>query len=313
MVKRLRTAKRKSSETMAAFPKGQSPLELLPDEIHLNIFEQMIPANTALHYTTDHQAHRAALRNLCRVSKRMGPLGRQALYCELRMYSHEKAIHLLATILRYPRLSAYVKSIIFHPSQDEERRESVLVDLRSLQSVNYPDFDYWTTGADPSRVRMPEVTRDKMVYNLLVKVLAQTPALQALYIRLPKNHARTSAQHFRRTANAKCLRELTRQNQLFAQASPPELPHLKTVGILGGDLHWQKRDSLFSCGMVPFFKSLLRLPGLVEVCWAGLPHERGRPELWDAPLITGHVGNVSAPPTRKSESSTRVVVSHCLS
>lgn len=291
------TAHQTGSEAIAAFPEGQSLLERLPDEIHLNIFKHLAPVHSALKNNTDHQAHRAVLHSLCLVSKRMEVFAREELYREVRLYSNERAIRLFVTLLTHPNLIGHVKSILFFPSMDRQARDTISIDLSALQSLNDPDFDYWATLDNPAQVTMPEVTRDKMAYNMLFKVLLQTPNLEALYIRLPKHHGHRATRVFRRTANAKCKSQLAVQNRLFESPPIPALPRLKKLGILGGGL--RGNDAPAYRVLVPFFQSLLRSPILDEVCWAGLGRGPGVPGFWDVPLLSRDLEHWPAPPSRE--------------
>ncbi|KAG8160897.1 hypothetical protein KVR01_009161 [Diaporthe batatas] len=288
MAKRRCTPKRASMNTIAAFPPGESLLELLPSEIHLEVFKHLAPAHFTLKYTKDHQAHRAALRNLCLVSKKMDALARGELYSDLRMYSIDRAIRIFAMLLTNPQLTGHVKSILLFPSQKPTRKDSLFVDLTPLRSLNDPDFAYWTTGGDLARVEMPAITGDKMVYNLLYKTLSRTPALQAVYIRLPGDYPHGYAPHADQRVTRGSL-DLSKQlDGLRLDTSISKLPRLKTVGILGGGSVLRK--SLVFEDLIRVFQSLLRSPNLVEVSWVGLTRDPSwmTTKFWDAPLLTSN-------------------------
>lgn len=172
---------------------------------------------------------------------------------------------------------------MFFPYREWELKDIRAIDLRPLRSLQYPDLAYWTKVRTEAKVEMPETTRTELVYNLLVKVLSWTPALEALYLRL----------RGRQRLNPSCLRRLNADNQFIEQLdlqaqlfddfceglSLPELPNLKTIGLLGGEPEWEP-----CCDLIDLFQSLFGSPDLHEVVWAQLDPSHDPTPIWQYPL-----------------------------
>ncbi|KAH8755707.1 hypothetical protein F5883DRAFT_686543 [Diaporthe sp. PMI_573] len=271
-------------EIMAPFQPDRSKLELLPDELLVMIIEALVPTHFALKYTKDYQAHRDILHSLCLVSRRMDIFARPVLYRDLRLYSNARLVRLSGTLLICPRLTSHIKSILFFPHRSNIRKDIATVDLRPLRHLQDSDFAYWTQGKNTAKVKMPENTRDELGYNLLFKILLQTPGLEALYLRLPEHGWPDSHCLRRLKADDQFIDQLESQAQLYKdfceEFSPIDLPMLKKVGVLGGEPEWGPNVEF-----IPLFKSLFRSPDLHEVFWAQLDPVHVPTDLWDFPLL----------------------------
>lgn len=292
-------------ESMPPFQTDKSKLELLPDELLLLTVEALGPVGSVIKYTKDYQACRANLRSLCLVSKRMDVFARPVLYRDLRLYSYERAARLSATLLTSPTLTSYVKSILFSPPQRfRDRPEHIirLVDLRPLRFLQDPDIAYWTRGGTEDKVRMSQCTVEELIYNLIFKVLSRTPALEALYLKLHSDGGRPIAECLRRLGvDDQFMQQVDLQRRLLVDfckgSSRPNLPNLKTVGVLGTEGTWSGYR-LF----VELFRSFFRSPNLQEVHWAQLDHvTHGPTDLWVAPLEANWYQTYSYPRTHDSE------------
>lgn len=283
----------------------ESKLESQPDDLLFMIIGALAPTHLFLNYTKEYQAYIANLHSLCLVSKRMDMFARPALYRDLRLYSNARVVRLSATLLAHPRLTSYVKSILFfpyRPLEKEPENRIGTIDLTPLRSLQDPDFAYWTSGRNGDKVWMPKITINELVYNLLFKILSRTPALEALYLRLhcirrPDSNPGKCLDRLK--ADTQFRQQVDLQNRLLLDfcegPSRPNLPNLKTVGVLGGEE--------YACKSLPFpfrpdpdspeyrefiwlFRSFLGSPNLQEVCWAQLDRTtNGSTNFWDMPLL----------------------------
>lgn len=287
---------------MAPFQPDKNKLQMLPDELLLLTVEALAPAGSVLKYTKDYKASRASLRSLCLVSKRMDGFARPVLYRDVRLYSYARAVRLSSTLLTYPMLTSHVKSILFSPPQPYQERpqdQVSILDLRHLGFLQDPDIEYWTEAI----VRMPQCTMEELVYNLVFKVLSRTTALEALYLKLHSEDGHYNSEGLRRLGgDAEYMQQVDLQRRLLVDfcegSSRPNLPNLKTVGVLGGiESSWSSYYTF-----TELFQSLFKSPNLQEVHWAQLDHAmHGTTMLWISPFEADWYEDRPEPSTHHSE------------
>lgn len=250
---------------MATSQPGKSRLEGLPNELLIMTFEALASGSLDFKDIPKYRAHQNSLRRLCLVSKTMEAIARPELYRDIRLYNHMAVVRLCAAFCSDPTLPSSVQSILFWPPGDSWRRNIRTIDLRPLRPFQDPDYAFWTRGRSKAKIRMPQKTREELVYNLFSKALSKIPGLKSMYFKLPELFPISPGSLERLSDDAEFLQQLSMQARLFQDfcqgRSLPNLSKLRTVGMLED----QPRYSVQG-----LCKNLLRSPALHRVFSASL-------------------------------------------
>lgn len=241
---------------------------MLPNEMIAMSFEALASGSTDITDIPAYRAYQDSLRSLCLVSKSIEAIARPLLYSDVRLINHMALVQLCATFCADPTLANSVKSIFFCSPDDFWKGEIRTIDLRPLRPFQDPDYSFWANGRTKARTRMPQKTREELVYNLFAKVLSRIPALESLYLKLPKlvrGPGSTKCLE-RLPADAEFIQQLDLQARRFQDfcegRSLPNLAKLGTVGMLEGEPAYDCRGLL---------ESLLRSPNLHQVLFLNPP------------------------------------------